>query len=264
MRRIARRLGPLSLLLVLLQPLAVRGQDPAAATAAPVTEEEVAERLLELQDEIERLLPFLSPELRQQIARRLAERAAAQQVAAQQAVAASAAEKPSGETGEPGTEPGTESSAKPSARATCNTLVHFDTRPDGRIDAGDRFWRYLHLWTDANGNGEVEDREVRSAFDAGVRGISVRVDRFESEKGGVGLIRIDRWIVFDPRGDGFAGGIGGSTDDGALTVDASALGRFSGPKLLDADGQPLNGMQPFRPGLRLRDESGQIVELSCP
>ena len=70
----------------------------------------------------------------------------------------------------------------------------------------------------------------------------------------VGLIRIDRWIVFDPRGDGFSGGIGGATDDGALTVDASALGRFSGPELLDADGERLTGMQPFRRGLRLRED----------
>jgi len=273
------------LALVLSHP--TRAQDPTTTTAPQVTEDEVVERLLELQEEIERLLPYLAPELRREIARRLAERAAAQERQAE--AAAGAAKAPSTEPPEPpkpAESPGGPESPKPTpstpstpstqptetpeptppriASPRCNTLDLLDTQEDSYIDAGDRYWRYLYLWTDGNGNGEVEPREVRSAFDAGVRRISVRLDRFEGKDDTVGLIRIGRWIVLDPGGGGFSGGITGATDDGALTVDAGSLGRFSGPKLLGPDGEPLEGMQPFRPGLRMRDEEGQVVVLTCP
>jgi len=272
-------LGALSLL-----PVQASAQDPRDAGAPPVGEQEVVDRLMELQEEIERLLPFLSPELRRRIAAELARRAEAQQEQAEQAErAAREAPEPAGkeaeaEAGVEGaeaavTEPPrqvaagpTEPSAarSPAARAACNTLEPFDTREDGRIDSGDRYWRYLYLWTDENGDGEVTEGEVRSVFEAGVRNISVRLDRFEGKEGSVGLLRVDRWIVLDPLGDGFSGGVTGRTDDGALTVDAGALGRFSGPQLLDPDGRPLAGMQPFRPGLSLREASGRVIELSCP
>lgn len=243
-------LGALSLL-----PVQASAQDPRDAGAPPVGEQEVVDRLMELQEEIERLLPFLSPELRRRIAAELARRAAAQQ---------EQAERTARETLEPAgpTEP--PPARAPAARTACNTLEPFDTREDGRIDSGDRYWRYLYLWTDGNGDGEVTEREVRSVFEAGVRNISVRLDRFAGKEGSVGLLRIDRWIVLDPLGDGFSGGITGPTDDGALTVDAGALGRFSGPQLLGPDGRPLAGMQPFRPGLSLREASGRVIELSCP
>lgn len=268
-------LGALSLL-----PVQASAQDPRDAGAPPVGEQEVVDRLMELQEEIERLLPFLSPELRRRIAAELARRAAAQQKQAERA--AREAPEPAGE--EAKAEAGAETDAaaeetpqqvaagptepsrvrSPAARTACNTLEPFDTREDGRIDSGDRYWRYLYLWTDGNGDGEVTEREVRSVFEAGVRNISVRLDRFEGKEGSVGLLRIDRWIVLDPLGDGFSGGITGHTDDGALTVDAGALGRFSGPQLLGPDGRPLEGMQPFRPGFSLREASGRVIELSCP
>lgn len=258
MRSLAAR-GLFLALLAILLAASLAAQD-RAPSAAPVSEAEVVERLSELQDEIERLLPFLAPELRREIAHRLAERAAAQEQSAERAVR-EAAQPPPAAIEAPAVEiaPAGETGVR-----GCNTLDLLDTSGDGRVDAGDRYWRYLYLWTDGNGDGEVQEREVRSAFDAGVRGISVRLDRFDSEGGGIGLIRIGRWIVLDPRGDGFSGGIGGVTDDGALTVDASALGRFSGPRLLDPEGKPLAGMQPFRPGLRLRDGSGKEIGLSCP
>lgn len=256
------------------------------AAAPEVSEREVVERLLELQAEIERLLPHLSPELRRAIAERLAQRAAELADEARKAEApagpatppekempsaaaseppgtAAAPETPSSEV--PSTETrATETPAPHDARTACNTLTSFDTTHDGRVDAGDRYWRYLYLWTDRNGDGVVEEHEVRSLFDLGVRAISVRLDRFEGEKGVAGRVRVDRWIVLDPRGDGFSGGVSGDTDDGALTVDADRLGRFTGPRLLDAEGRPLTGYQPFRAGLRLRVASGQVIELSCP
>jgi hypothetical protein len=273
--------------LALLHP-AARAQDPRKAAAPPVSEQEVKERLLELQAEIERLLPFLSPELRREIAAELARRAETQKELAERAIRrepgpesaersaepAAAPEAPVGspvgspvempaETAEP-SPPTSRPGSGPTARTDCNTLEPFDTLEDGRIDSGDRYWRYLYLWTDANADGEVEEREVRSVYEAGIRNISVRLDRFEGEEGSVGLVRIGRWVVLDPRGDGFSGDITGRTDDGALTVDASALGRSSGPRLLGPDGRPLEGMQPLRSGLSLREASGRVIELTCP
>lgn len=276
-------LGALSLL-----PVLVSAQDTRDAGAPTVSHQEVVDRLMELQEEIERLLPHLPPELRRQIAAELARRAASQQEQAERAARgeaqgsaapgepeaspeeAAAAGSPESPPSPPGTsteprppEPSVPA-PRPPNRTVCNTLDLFDTREDGRIDSGDRYWRYLYLWTDENGDGQVTEREVRSVFEAGVRNISVPLDRFEGEDGSVGLLRVDRWIVLDPRGDGFSGGLTGRTDDGALTVDASALGRFSGPQLLGPEGRPLEGMQPFRAGLSLREASGRVLELSCP
>jgi hypothetical protein len=269
--------------LVLLQP-AARAQNPREAAAPPVSEQEVKDRLLELQAEIERLLPFLSPELRREIAAELAHRAETQKELAEranrrevgpepaersaepaaplEAPAGSRVEIPAG-TAEP-SPPTSRPGSGPTARTACNTLEPFDTREDGRIDSGDRYWRYLYLWTDADGDGEVAEREVRSVYEAGIRNISARLDRFEDKDGSGGLIRVGRWVVLDPLGDGFSGDITGRTDDGALAVDASALGRFSGPRLLGPDGRPLEGMQPLRAGLSLREASGRVIELTCP
>lgn len=255
----------------LLCASSTHAQDSGAAGAPPVSDQEVVDRLLELQEEIERLLPFLPPDLREEIAEQLARRAETQRELAERAVERALEppreeplrEEPAGRAPGPETAHGEET-----GRTVCNTLAVFDTREDGRIDAGDRYWRYLYLWTDRNGDGEVAEHEVRSAFDAGIRAIAVNLERFEGEDDEVGLVRVGRWIVLDPAGDGFSGGVSGDvtgpTDDGALTVDASALGRFSGPRLLGPDGQPLAGMQPFRPGLSLRVAPGRVTELSCP
>lgn len=265
-----RFLGAVWIGALLLLALTAPAQDARAAAAPPVSDREVVDRLLELQEEIERLLPFLPPDLREEIAEQLARRAETQRELAERALKRTLEPPPE----EP---PPEERREEPALRArgpetaqegACNTLTVFDTREDGRIDAGDRYWRYLYLWTDRNADGEVAQHEVRSAFDAGIRAIAVNLDRFEGEDDEAGLVRVGRWIVLDPAGDGFSGEapgeVTGRTDDGALTVDASALGRFSGPRLLGPDGRPLEGMQPFRAGLSLREASGRVVELTCP
>ncbi|MCP3935864.1 MAG: hypothetical protein GY708_10885, partial [Actinomycetia bacterium] len=148
-----------------------------------------------------------------------------------------------------------------SRRAPCNTLRPFDENGDGKISSADRYWRYVYIWSDRNGDRQPQDREVASAYDRKVREISVSLETFIRVKGGLGAIRVGDLIVLDLRGDGFSERGGG--DDGILVVDAGALGRGNGPRLLGAGGEPLDGFVPFRSGLRLELASG-VTELNCP
>ena len=148
-----------------------------------------------------------------------------------------------------------------SQRAPCNTLRPFDENGDGRISSADRYWRYLYLWADKNGDRQVQEREVESAYDRKVREIAVSLETFVRIKGGLGEARIEDRVILDLRGDGF--GQGARRDDAVLVVDATALSRGNGPRLLSPGGEALEGYQPFRPGLRL-DASGSSTELNCP
>lgn len=129
------------------------------------------------------------------------------------------------------------------------------------MDARDRYWRYLYLWLDRNGNGAMEEREIVPPFDRKVREIAADLDGFVGAKGLFGEIRIDERLVLDLKGDGFQAG---SHDDAVLLVDASALRRGDGPDLLSADDVPIEGIQPFAHGWRLRDASGAVTRLTCP
>lgn len=145
------------------------------------------------------------------------------------------------------------------AQTDCVYLQPLDWREDGVIDAGDRYWRYLYLWSDRDGDGRVAENETRSVFDAGVRSLDMRLDRFGLKGEGVGLMDVRGGrVVLDVDGDGF-----GTPDDGVLTVDADALGRGSGPDLLSPGGEELTGYQPLGSGLRLRLAGGEVVELGC-
>lgn len=147
-------------------------------------------------------------------------------------------------------------------RAPCRTLEPFDENDDGKINARDRYWRHLYLWIDKNRDGQAQERELESAYGAGVREIGRELRDFYRRKGSLGEIRRGELLLFDIGGDGFGGGR--RVDDGALAVDADALRRGDGPSLLDADGRPITGIQPFTPNWQLDLGGGQIVKLECP
>ncbi len=148
-----------------------------------------------------------------------------------------------------------------SQRAPCNTLHALDENGDGKISSADRYWRYFYIWTDKNGDRQVQDREVQSAYDQKIREIAVSLETFIRAKGGLGEIRVEDSIVLDLRGDGFSER--NRRDDGILAIDADALGRGEGPRLLGAGGKPLAGYVAFRSGLRL-EQAGDVTELNCP
>ncbi len=148
-----------------------------------------------------------------------------------------------------------------SKRPPCNTLRLLDENGDGIVSSADRYWRYLYIWSDKNGDGQIQEREVASAYDRKIREIAVSLETFARIKGGLGEARVEDRIVLDLRGDGFNDRA--RRDDGVLAVDAGALARGDGPRLLGAGGEVLEGFVAFRAGLRL-EISGQVTELNCP
>ncbi len=148
-----------------------------------------------------------------------------------------------------------------SKRPPCNTLRPLDENGDGKISSADRYWRYFYVWTDRNGDRRLQDREVASAYDRKVRELAVSLETFIRTKGGLGEVRIEDRVVLDLRGDGFSERA--RRDDGLLVVDAGALSRGGGPRLLGPGGDILDGFQAFRPGLRL-ELAGELTELNCP
>ncbi len=223
-----------------------------AGTPSP---EELVERILELHRRIEELMAELPPEARAEVRRRLAESAAAPSPALPAAPSPPPAVEPSPASDVP------KLIRRRSRRPECNTLRSLDENGDGRISAADRYWRHLYLWTDRNGDRQPQEREVASAYDRRVREIAISLETFIRVKGGLGEIRIEEAVVLDLRGDGFAERT--RRDDAVLVVDATALSRGGGPRLLGPGGEALEGYQPFRSGLRL-DSSGTVTELNCP
>lgn len=240
MRRLAAALAGI----VLALPCAAPGRAQDKGDAA--TEQRI-ERILELHEEIDRLLETLPPEARVEITRRLAQRREAERAAPEPVLA----EEPVPVM----TPPRTPSERR---RRACNTLWILDTNRDGTVDAADRYWRYLHLWID-NGDGTIDPREITSPYDRKVREISVALDTFEGAKKGIGEIRVDDYIVLDLDRDGFQSG----RDDAALMLDTGAIRRGDGPEILDRDGRVLDAVLPFAAGWQVR-VGDEVTALECP
>lgn len=276
---------------------AVAGAQDEPATDA-LTEEQIVERILELRRQIDELIAALSPEMRQELERRLAAPDAAPSppvpeppapepptpappaptppTPAPPAPESPAPESPAPEppTPEPPAPeavaeaaPGEPAAAEPSPPLRrrrvrgprCNFLEVLDSNQDGKISAFDRYWRHLYLWFDHNGDGTLQDGEIESAYERNVREIAVDLDVFIRKKGTIGEIRIGQHVTLDVRGDGIGGG-----DDGVLVIDATKLKRGTGPEILAASGESLDGMQPFQEGWRIRTSEGGETVLSCP
>ncbi len=283
------------LVLVLILGFSTRAmaQDVSDRQRPTRAENRAIEKILSLEREIEALMAALPPHLRDVVRERLevvaaaradavrvdAEAAEARAAAERAAVAASVeAERPESIASPPSA---TSSAVDPVATApprltespqltkpkatSCTTLWTFDTDRNGRIDGFDRYWRHFYLWSDTDGDGAVGDDEVQSAYERGVQEVAVALDLFiRRKKETAGEIEIGKYIVLDVAGDGFDGHAVRTADDAALVVDASRLARGEGPVLLAGDDTPLEGLQPFRSGLRLRVTSDETVALSCP
>lgn len=221
----------------LLALLLVAG--PSFAQPSSRDPEEIAQRIRELRHEIDTLLSELPPELRAEVERRLAEPERAPEPV------------PEPPPPEPPSEP---------VESGCNHLAPFDTDGDGEVDAVDRYWRYLHLWIDADADGQVAETEIVSAYDRGVKAIAVSLKTFRKGKDAVGEIAVGEEIRLDLGSDGLTA----ATTRGVLVVDATRLRRGDGPRLLGPQGEPLEGFQVLRKGLRWQSTSGVETMLLCP
>ena len=65
------------------------------------------------------------------------------------------------------------------ARTDLEGLRHFDTNNDGVLDASDEEFEKFNLWQDADGDGNVDEGELVSLYDAGVESISLTSDEAE-------------------------------------------------------------------------------------
>lgn len=269
----------------------------------PATPEEIVERIVELQREIESLLQQLPPDLQEEVRRRLAAQSTAGEASSAEAPkersatatqpTAPVAEVPGG-TDEPettGAAPPAVSGASPPTTATppshqspfgpaspahppaetpsvevttesppprCNTLLAFDEDGDGSVTAADRLWRHLYLWTDANGDDLLTEREVRHLYDHGVRAVDINLHHYTDKRGLSGDIRVQQGVIRFELLSSHR-----HSEEATLVADATGLAQSGELELLSPAGAPLEGYQPLAPGLELRGPNGTIT-LTCP
>ncbi|MEM6796979.1 MAG: hypothetical protein AAF725_23595 [Acidobacteriota bacterium] len=148
----------------------------------------------------------------------------------------------------------------------CRTLEPFDTDGDGKLTGLDRYWRYFYLWTDVDEDRSVDEREVESPFERGIREVRVDLREFVRGKGKRKRsleIQLEEHILLDVGGDGWSGAYPRG-DDGALAVDTSAVREAGGPDARDGRGRPLEGVQPIRPDWILVLPDGEELRVNCP
>lgn len=264
------------------------GSAAESDTAEGDSQEEVIERILELREQIEALLDSLPDDVRQQVEKRWQERLSEQpestpdesqqmqmiepvpesrssaeatteaQVATE--IATETVEDPVVENALPEgklavAESQTELAATP---PPCGGFHRFDTNEDALISAGDRQWRFLRLWFDTNGDEVVEESEIESLFELGIRMIDVNLKFYVNDKGDSEDVDVDDQIWLR-----MIGKTGEKQRSGALTVAADRLVRDGRLWLTDADRVQLTGLQALRPEDFLETKNGERYPLVC-
>lgn len=238
-----RRLGPIAAMIA--QAVALTSLIPCVAAAQPSVDETV-ERIGELRREIEELLDALPPAQRAEVERRLAEAERERSLAR---VRVDAEPEPPPRVAPAELVPPEVARPAPS-RPGCRALAVLDSNADGQVTGADRYWRHLYLEL------QGEDEPV-SLFDLDIRGVTVELDAYTTEQDFVGDIAFDDEAVF--RLVGRRRG----PDRGSLAIDADGLRRGEGPSLVDAEGQPLRGIQRIRAGQALVDGNGARHPIAC-
>jgi len=252
-----------------------------AESDASGSQEEVIKRILELRQQIEDLLEMLPADVRREVERRWREGHVGKPDEAvkpvEEAVTGTAPETSVEPTVEPilSTEPALAPEAAPAsepaateeplaeqlevvAAPPCGGFHLFDTNGDSFVSGGDRQWRFLRLWLDDNGNGDLEEDEVKSLFELGVRQIGVGLDIYLNDEGDSEDVDVDEVIWLRGVGKGKA-----NRRSGALAVAADRLvsdGRFW---LTDRQGVQLTGYQPLGLGTLLDTHEGERLPVLC-
>lgn len=230
-------------------------------------DEQRLERILALRRELEELLEDLSPEERKEFERRWRREQGrepaepAPEVAAIPAPPVAVVESSSPAppapaeplpVPEPVSPPETGPAPEPAA-PRCGTLAVLDSNGDGAVSGSDRYWRYLSLWRD-DGDGVIEQSELRSLFQHGIRRVSARLYSYTTAKGADRGVWVEDAIYFD---------LPGRRARATLTIDASRLARGDELWLEDAAGARPEGFQALRAGLTWVREDGMRSEVLC-
>jgi len=198
-------------------------------------------RALEAREELDRILEELPPELRAEYERRLAARPDTPPPPEPAAPQPPPASEP-----EPAPEP-----AAPEPR--CGDLTILDSNGDGALTGLDRNWRYLALWKD-DGDGEIDEKEVRSLFRHEIRRLGVRLVSYTTSKDADGAVWTEDRIYFD---------LPGRASQAVLVIDAGRLARGDELWLEDSTGSRLSGYQPLRAGIYWVFSSGERTPVLC-
>jgi len=250
--------------------------DPPSSTEKidPLSREEVVQRILDLRRQIEDLLEILPDDVRQEVERRWQESLAAENAGEESLSTTTSGEAPQTEPelaaevaleDEPALEnlPATAEGASvqedfvtPQQSPPCGGFHLFDSNEDMMISGGDRQWRFLRLWFDDNGNGAIEESEIRSPFELGVRHIDVALRFYVNDQGESEDVDVDDliWLRMVSKGQ---------QRSGALVVDADRLVKDGRLWLTDASSGRLSGLQPLDPNGLLATREGAIHPLLC-
>jgi len=268
-----RSLPRLLLLTASLLPvfLLVDSRLTAEEADLPATEsqEEIIQSILELRQQIEDLLEILPEDVRQEVEQRWRERQAEKP---EDTDAAAELTPESGPESEPVIDRQTASEAEPivedenssaeelvaETAPPCGGFHWFDTNQDSLVSGGDRQWRHLRLWFDNNGDGELEDAEIESLFELGVRQIDVGLRFYNNDEGDSEDVDVDDLIRLQRVGKG-----GANRRSGALVVAAERLARDGRSRLTDTEGTQLSGYQTLGSTTVLETSDGKRSPVLC-
>ena len=216
--------------------------------------DDVTLRLLALRQEIDQILILLEaqpPVVRRRVGQLLAAETEARGTPPVTPEPAAEAESPPEAVAripEPRAEPQLAEADPP-----CAELAPFDSNGDGVLSGLDRYWRYFRLWRD-DGDGTMEERELRGLYDSGVGELTLRLGTYRTVDGDAGDVLDDGTLGLDlPGREGIA----------RLTLDADRLARGGELELRGADGAPLSGRQVLTPEMIVAAADGRTTALYC-
>jgi hypothetical protein len=140
----------------------------------------------------------------------------------------------------------------------CGGFHLFDTNEDAVISGGDRQWRFLRLWFDGNGDGRIDEAEIETLFDLGIRQIDVELKSYQNAEGSSEDVDVEDFVWLRRAGKGRA-----ERRSGALAVDASRLVRDGRLWLITADGTQLEGFQALGSAALLETRDGERLPVVC-
>jgi hypothetical protein len=262
---------------------ALLGQEPTEVSNASDVEA-IIEQILELREQLDALLSTLPPEVREEVERKWQTRIDEKDGDETAQISTTVPDEPEVESAELAPTPvdpdsldrearettelveqiEAESVASspetgPVAEQTCVHMTAFDTNEDRVVSAGDRYWRYLRLWTD-NGDGIVnEELEIESLYELEILEIRVELDYYGLPGDVSGDIRVGdevQLVLVDPKRN--------STAPATLVVQADRMARGGQIWLADRSGQVLDGYQSVGPAIVAETQDGEQMPLVCP
>lgn len=144
----------------------------------------------------------------------------------------------------------------PKAKTSLEGLAAFDTNSDGAIDAGDKVFNSLRIWTDSNGDGVSETGELKSVSDLGIKSFALSADTSNADTKTLGdneILTASTVTMIDGTTHrlydvalGVDKGIGASTPDPTTTqsTDSPAATAPNVPTVTDATGSAAGATAP--------------------